>query len=61
MKSHKEKKTIKSKAKSTLFASVTTVFMEVMGLTLPKHIRNNLKKEFASDKIIRGMNVLNLN
>lgn len=60
MRSHKEKKTIKSKAKSTLFASVTTVFMEIMALTIPKHIWNYLKKEFSSDERIRGMNVLNL-
>ncbi|XP_049365198.1 uncharacterized protein LOC125830022 [Solanum verrucosum] len=61
IKSHKENKTIKSKAKATLFADVsTTVFMKIMTLTSPKEIWNYLKKEYVGDKRIRGMKVLNL-
>ncbi|KAH0644753.1 hypothetical protein KY284_032637 [Solanum tuberosum] len=61
IKSHKENKTIKSKAKVTLFAAVsTTVFMKIMTLTSPKDSWNYLKKEYAGDERIRGMKVLNL-
>ncbi|XP_049356429.1 uncharacterized protein LOC125821049 [Solanum verrucosum] len=61
IKSHKENKTIKSKAKTTLFAAVsTTVFTKIMTLTSPKDIWNYLKKEYAGDERIRGMKVLNL-
>uniref|UniRef100_M1BDW7 Uncharacterized protein n=1 Tax=Solanum tuberosum TaxID=4113 RepID=M1BDW7_SOLTU len=60
IKSHKEKKTIKSKAKATFFAVSTIVFTKIMTLTSPKDIWNYLKKEYARDERIRGMKVLNL-
>ncbi|XP_049358706.1 uncharacterized protein LOC125823364 [Solanum verrucosum] len=61
IKSHKEKKTIRSKEKATLFAAVsTTVFTKIMTLTSPKNIWNYLKKEYAGDERIRGIKVLNL-
>ncbi|XP_049352008.1 uncharacterized protein LOC125816445 [Solanum verrucosum] len=61
IKSHKEKKIIKSKAKTTLFAAISiTVFTKIMTLTSPKHIWNYLKKEYVGDERIRGMKVLNL-
>ncbi|XP_049345458.1 uncharacterized protein LOC125809975 [Solanum verrucosum] len=61
IKSHKEKKTIKSKAKATFFVAVSTiVFTKIMTLTSPKEIWNYLKKEYAGDERIRGMKVLNL-
>jgi len=61
IKSHKEKKTIKSKAKETLFAAVSTIiFTKIMTLTSPKDIWNYPKKEYAGDERIQGMKVLNL-
>ncbi|KAF3652920.1 putative late blight resistance protein -like protein R1B-14-like [Capsicum annuum] len=61
IKSHREKKTTKSKAKATLFASVsTTIFRRIMYLTSPKEIWDYMKKEYGSDERIRGMQVLNL-
>ena len=61
IKSHKEKKTIKYKAKATLFVAVsTTISTRIMTLTSPKEIWDYLKKEYAGDERIRGMKVLNL-
>lgn len=61
MKSHKEKKTRKSKAKAALFAGVsTTIFTKIMNLKSAKEIWEHLKTEYAGDERIRGMQVLNL-
>ncbi|XP_019257892.1 PREDICTED: uncharacterized protein LOC109236130 [Nicotiana attenuata] len=61
IKSHKEKKTRKSKAKATLFAGVSaTIFTRVMALKSAKEIWDYLKGEYTGDERIRGMKVLNL-
>ncbi|XP_019266009.1 PREDICTED: uncharacterized protein LOC109243519 [Nicotiana attenuata] len=61
IKSHKEKKTRKSKAKATLFAGVSaTIFTRVMTLKSAKEIWDYLKGEYTGDERIRGMKVLNL-
>ncbi|XP_019265852.1 PREDICTED: uncharacterized protein LOC109243382 [Nicotiana attenuata] len=61
IKSHKEKKTRKSKAKATLFAGVyATIFTRVMALKSAKEIWDYLKGEYTGDERIRGMKVLNL-
>ncbi|XP_060200506.1 uncharacterized protein LOC132628757 [Lycium barbarum] len=61
IKSHKEKKTRKSKVKATLFVAVsTTIFTRIMSLTSPKEIWDYLKNEYVGDERIRGMKVLNL-
>lgn len=60
IKSHKEKKTTKSKVK-TLFSVVsTTIFTRIMSLTSPEEIWNYLKKEYVGDERILGMQILNL-
>jgi len=61
MKSYKEKKTRKAKAKSCLFVGVSaTLFTRIMTLKTTKEIWEYLKKEYAGDERIRGMQVLNL-
>ncbi|OIT29632.1 protein trichome birefringence-like 35, partial [Nicotiana attenuata] len=61
IKSHKEKKTRKSKAKATLFAGVSAIiFTRVMALKSAKEIWDYLKGEYTGDERIRGMKVLNL-
>jgi len=61
MKSYKEKKTWKAKAKSCLFAGVSaTLFTRIMTLKTAKEIWEYLKKEYAGDERIRGMQVLNM-
>ncbi|XP_019257121.1 PREDICTED: uncharacterized protein LOC109235461 [Nicotiana attenuata] len=61
IKSHKEKKTRKSKAKATLFAGVSaTIFTRVMALKSAKEIWDYLKGEYTGDERTRGMKVLNL-
>ncbi|XP_022853177.1 uncharacterized protein LOC111374700 [Olea europaea var. sylvestris] len=61
IKSHKEKKTRKSKAKATLFVAVsTTIFKRIMTLKTTKEIWDYPKEEYAGDERIRGMQVLNL-
>jgi hypothetical protein len=58
---HKERKTRKSKAKTCLFAAVsTTIFTRIMSLKLAKDVWDYLKKEYAGDERIRGMQSLNL-
>ena len=55
------RKTKKSKAKATLFASVsTTIFMRNMSFETTKEIWDYLKEEYTRDERIRGMQVLNL-
>jgi len=53
IKSHKKKKTTKSKAKRTLFAVVsTTIFTRIMSLTSPKKW-DYMKKEYVGYERIR--------
>lgn len=61
MKSHREKKTGKSKARSCLFAAVSNpIFNRIMTLKTIKDIWDYLKKEYAKDERIRGMHALSL-
>lgn len=61
MKTQKEKKIKKSKAKACLFAVVSPqIFIRIMSLKMAKSIWDYLKKEYAGDKRIRGIQVLNL-
>ncbi|XP_021616551.1 uncharacterized protein LOC110617853 [Manihot esculenta] len=61
IKTHKEKKTKKSKAKNCLFAVVSpNIFSKVMSFGSAKAIWDFLKKEYKGDERIRGMKVLNL-
>jgi hypothetical protein len=61
IKVHKEKKTKKSKAKSCLFATVSsTIFTRIMSLKSAKDIWDYLKTVYEGDERIRGMQVLNL-
>ena len=61
IKNHKERKTRKSKAKACLFAAVsTTIFTRIMSLKSAKDVWDYLKKEYAGDDRIRGMQSLNL-
>ncbi|RDY03962.1 hypothetical protein CR513_12386, partial [Mucuna pruriens] len=57
----RRKKTRKAKAKSCLFAGVsTTIFTRIMTLKSAKAIWDYLKGEYAGDERIRSMQVLNL-
>ncbi|KAF2292238.1 hypothetical protein GH714_017923 [Hevea brasiliensis] len=61
IKTHKEKKTKKSKAKNCLFAAVSpTIFSKIISLGSAKAIWDFLKNEYKGDERIRGMKVLNL-
>ncbi|KAF9679181.1 hypothetical protein SADUNF_Sadunf07G0113400 [Salix dunnii] len=61
IKTHKELKTKKSKAKACLFVAVSaTIFTRVMSHKTTKSIWDYLKEEYAGDERIRGMQVLNL-
>nr|BBP47129.1 putative gag-pol polyprotein [Torenia fournieri] len=61
LKSHKEKKTKKSKAKACLFAAVSsTIFTRIMSLKSAKGIWDYLKNEYEGDERIKGMQILNL-
>ena len=61
IKTHKEMKTKKSKAKACLFVAVsTTIFTRIMSHKTAKSIWDYLKEEYAVDERIRGMQVLNL-
>ena len=61
IKSNKEKRTKKSKAKACLFAAVSAaIFTRVMSLKTAKDVRDYPKDEYAGDERIRGMQVLNL-
>jgi len=58
---HKQKKTKKAKAKSCLFAGVsTTIFTRIMTLKSAKAIWDYLKTKCARDERIQSMQVLNL-
>ena len=55
MKSYREKKTRKSKAKAVLFAAVSpTIFTRIMSLKTTKEIWDYLKSEYAGDKKNQG-------
>ena len=55
IKTHKELKTKKSKAKACLFVVVSlTIFTRIMSHKIAKSIWDYLKEEFAGDKTIRG-------
>jgi hypothetical protein len=61
IRNHKERKTRKSKSKACLFAAIsTTIFTRIMSLKLAKDIWDYLKKEYAGNERIRGMQSLNL-
>ncbi|GKB70706.1 trichome birefringence-like protein 35 [Tanacetum coccineum] len=61
IKSHKDKKTKKSKAKAALDAGVsTTIFTKIMNLTSAKDIWDYLKEVYEGDERIQGMKALNL-
>ena len=61
IKSQKEKRTRKSKAKACLFAVVSPiVFTKIMSLKSAKSIWDYLKEEYAGNERIKGMQVLNL-
>ncbi|KAF2294560.1 hypothetical protein GH714_012600 [Hevea brasiliensis] len=61
MKSFKERKARKSKAKNCLFAAVSSSnFTKIMSLKTAFDIWNYLKKEYKGNEKIKGMQVLNL-
>nr|KYP69138.1 Retrovirus-related Pol polyprotein from transposon TNT 1-94 [Cajanus cajan] len=61
MKTHKEKKTRKAKAKACLFSGVSKIiFTRIMSHNTAKAIWDYLKEEYAGDERIRSMQVLNL-
>ncbi|KAF2306341.1 hypothetical protein GH714_016833 [Hevea brasiliensis] len=61
MKSFKERKARKSKAKNCLFAAVSSsIFTKIMSLKTAFDIWNYLKKEYEGNEKIKGMQVLNL-
>ena len=61
IKGHKERKTKKSKAKACLFAAISiTIFIRIMSLKSVKDVWDYLKKIYAGDERIRGMQSLNL-
>jgi len=61
IKSQKEKKMKKSKAKACLFAVVSPmVFTRIMSLKSAKEIWDYLKAEYEGDERIHGMQTLNL-
>ena len=61
IKTHKEKKMKKSKAKACLFVAVSsTIFTRIISCKTAKSIWDYLKEEYAGDERIRGMTVLNL-
>ncbi|XP_014506578.1 uncharacterized protein LOC106766358 [Vigna radiata var. radiata] len=61
IKNHKEQKTKKAKAKSSLFSGVTKlIFTRIITLKSPKKIWDFLKEEYEGDDRIKSMQVLNL-
>ncbi|KAH0748920.1 hypothetical protein KY290_028152 [Solanum tuberosum] len=61
IKNHKERKTMKSKAKICLYTTVSsTIFTRIMSLKSAKEVWDCLKTEYEGDERIRGMQVLNL-
>ncbi|XP_021901157.1 uncharacterized protein LOC110817069 [Carica papaya] len=61
IKTHKEKKTKKSKAKACLFAAVSPmIFTRIMYLKTAKAIWDYLREKYAGDERIKAMQTLNL-
>ena len=61
LKTHKERKTKKSKAKAYLFSVVSsTIFTRIMNLESAKGIWDYLKKEYQGNERTKNMQVLNL-
>ena len=61
LKTHKERKTRKSKAKAYLFSVVSsTIFTRIMNLESAKDIWDYLKKEYRGNERTKNMQVLNL-
>ncbi|PHU25184.1 Ubiquinol oxidase 2, mitochondrial [Capsicum chinense] len=61
IKTHKEKKTRKSKALACLFTAVSSnIFTRIMSLESAKKVWDHLKTEYKGDERIRGMQMLNL-
>ncbi|KAF3622604.1 Ubiquinol oxidase, mitochondrial [Capsicum annuum] len=61
IKTHKERKTRKSKALACLFTAVSSnIFTRIMSLESAKEIWDHLKTEYKGDERIRGMQMLNL-
>ncbi|KAF3685590.1 putative keratin, type I cytoskeletal 9-like [Capsicum annuum] len=61
MRNHKEKKTRKSKARATLFATVSSeIFVKIMTLKLACEFWNFLKKKYEGNERVKGMRTLNL-
>ena len=61
LKTHKERKTRKSKAKACLFSAVSsTIFTRIMNLDSAKEIWDYLKTEYEGNERTKNMQVLNL-
>lgn len=61
IKSHKDRRIRKAKAKACLFAAVSsTIFPRIMALKSAKSIWDYLRAEYEGDDRIKGMQVLNL-
>lgn len=61
LKNHKEKKTKKFKAKTHLFATISsTMLLHIMSLKSAKAICDYLKREYEGDDQIKSMQMLNL-
>ena len=61
LKSHKEKKSRKAKAKACLFSAVSsTIFTRIMNLESAKDIWDYIKKEYQGSERTKNMQVLNL-
>lgn len=61
IKSQKERKLRKSKARATLFALISsTIFIKIMTLKTAKEIWDFLKQEYEGNERVKGMQVLNL-
>ncbi|XP_027343406.1 uncharacterized protein LOC113855977 [Abrus precatorius] len=61
IKSHKEKKSRKSKARASLFAAVSSdIFLRIMAMKSAFEVWNFLKGEYEGNERIKGMKVLNL-
>ncbi|XP_027171800.1 uncharacterized protein LOC113771420 [Coffea eugenioides] len=61
MRHHNERRQRKSKARTSLYAAVTsTIFTRIMTLKMAHEIWNFLKNEYEGDEKIKGMRVLNL-
>ncbi|XP_015576935.2 uncharacterized protein LOC107261514 [Ricinus communis] len=61
IKTHKEKKSRKSKARASLFVAVSSnIFIRIMTMKSTFEVWNFLKEEYEGDEKIKGMKVLNL-